>query len=71
VPDVCPGCKQSTAGDGEYGFADHITVRLDCCVAEVRCDWEPDQDDPEPCETDLAEYTGGMCRECDPPEREY
>jgi len=71
VPDVCPGCKQATAGKGEYGMADHITVRLDCCVAEVRCDFTPDADDADPCETYLAEYTGGMCRECDPPEREY
>ena len=71
VPDVCPTCKQGTTGDGEYMMADHITVTLDCCVADVRCDFTPDADDADPCETELVESRGGMCRECDPPEREY
>ncbi len=70
VPDACSGCGQPTAGDGEYGFADHITVVVDCCVVEVWCAWEPEGSDP--CEVEfVSTRSGGMCRECDPPEREY
>jgi len=72
VPTTCPGCKQATAGNGEYDFADHITVAIDCCVVEVWCGWQSDKEDADPCEVEfVSTRSGPMCRECDPPEREY
>ena len=67
IPHACPKCKQSTAGDGDHGLADHVTISGDHAPSAM-CAFPMSDDDPDDvCEQELADTNCG-CQECDPPD---